>query len=263
MIVGEEDHFERVRRLYEERSAHGPYGTLAPGSRGGGKSRYVAAVFDAALLARLTTMNAEQAVLDLGCGTGIFTVQVARTAGFAVGADLSFHMVAAARGLAAREHRPPAFVMTEGLRLPFAPASFDAVIARETLCHVPDAGLPTVLDEVRRILTPGGGFYLLDQVSESPRWRSLPAAPLTTRRSVDELIQASARAGLVLTDGTTVRQPRFPWIYAIQVGLVPNRCLGTLARWEAAWNRRFAPVRTRRWQDVLLVFAKPPRPHAP
>lgn len=52
--------------------------------------------------------------------------------------------------------------------LPFAPASFDAVVSMDVLHHVPSEGLDGALEEVHRVLRPGGRFY----VSEPARTRT-------------------------------------------------------------------------------------------
>lgn len=44
--------------------------------------------------------------------------------------------------------------------LDFADRSFDAVYAMNCLLHVPKAQLPDVLTEIKRVLKPGGLFYL-------------------------------------------------------------------------------------------------------
>ncbi|MCB0143385.1 MAG: class I SAM-dependent methyltransferase, partial [Caldilineaceae bacterium] len=46
------------------------------------------------------------------------------------------------------------------LHLDFPDASFDAVFALNCLLHVPKADLPAVLAEIRRLLRPGGLFYM-------------------------------------------------------------------------------------------------------
>jgi len=45
-------------------------------------------------------------------------------------------------------------------RLPFAAASFDTVACTLTLCSIPDAA--RALDEIRRVLRPGGEFLFLE-----------------------------------------------------------------------------------------------------
>jgi SAM-dependent methyltransferase len=44
--------------------------------------------------------------------------------------------------------------------LRFAPGSFDAVYAMNCLVHVPEVDWPAVLAGIRRVLAPGGLFYL-------------------------------------------------------------------------------------------------------
>jgi SAM-dependent methyltransferase len=90
-------------------------------------------------------------VLDLGCGEG----QIARlvTTGGAhrtVGVDASAAQVAEAR----RRAGGPAYARAAAAALPLATASFDAVVACLVLEHV--AELDVALDEVARVLRPGG-----------------------------------------------------------------------------------------------------------
>jgi trans-aconitate methyltransferase len=88
-------------------------------------------------------------VLDLGCGDGALTEQIAASGAMVVGIDASDSMVLAAqaRGLDARVM--PAQVM------PFQ-AEFDAVFSNAALHWMHDQ--PTVLARVRQALKPGGRF---------------------------------------------------------------------------------------------------------
>jgi trans-aconitate methyltransferase len=89
-------------------------------------------------------------ILDLGCGDGQLTQRIAATGAEVEGVDASPEMVAAARGrgIAAREARAEA--------LPYADASFDAVFSNAALHWV--SGQDAMMDEVRRVLAPGGRF---------------------------------------------------------------------------------------------------------
>ena len=245
-----------TRKLYDELGRYGPYSTLAPNNRGGAKSRYVAAVFDAALLPLFARETRPVRLLDFGCGTGIFTVQVQRYADPVVGIDISQGMLHVARDLAKQHNCPIPLVQYDGLRIPFAEAAFNRIVARGSLCHVPDSCIVDVLAELARVLEPQGMFYLLEQVSESPRWQRHPASPLQKRRGVDELIGLFTDAGFELESARTVRQPRFPWIYLIWFRLIPSRFIPPLARMEVLWNRYLCRLKTNRWQDDLFVFRR-------
>ncbi|OHX19607.1 class I SAM-dependent methyltransferase [Chromobacterium sphagni] len=108
-------------------------------------------------------------VLDLGCGAGHVSFQVAERAGQVVAYDLSALMLqvvadeAARRGLLNVNTRQGA-----AERLPFADAEFDFVFSRYSAHHWSD--VPLALREVRRVLKPGGRAAFIDIAS--------PGAPL-------------------------------------------------------------------------------------
>lgn len=95
-------------------------------------------------------------VLDLGCGEG----QVARRA-VAGGARsvVGIDAAAAQVGEAARRGGGAGYVRGRVERLPFPAAAFDAVVTCLVLEHVAD--LDAALDEVARVLAPGGRFVVL------------------------------------------------------------------------------------------------------
>jgi ubiquinone/menaquinone biosynthesis C-methylase UbiE len=93
--------------------------------------------------------------LDLGCGDGRFTAELAAAGATAVGVD-----VAEAALMRARDRYPGlAFRLTpiEG-PLPFEDNSFELVWASEVIEHVADTG--SWLSEVRRVLVPAGRLLL-------------------------------------------------------------------------------------------------------
>ncbi len=95
-------------------------------------------------------------VLDLAAGTGTSTAPIAALGAFAVPCDFSLGM------LAVGAQRLPAlpFVAGDGLRLPFADATFDAVTISFGLRNLTDplAGLV----EMRRVTKPGGRIVVCE-----------------------------------------------------------------------------------------------------
>lgn len=107
-------------------------------------------------------MRAGDCVLDLGCGEGRHVIAACALDHVdAVGVDLSLDDLATAqeRMTEFQQHAgeaPGMFALlaSDALRLPFADASFDAVICSEVLEHIPD--YRQVLSEIHRVLKPGG-----------------------------------------------------------------------------------------------------------
>ena len=102
--------------------------------------------------------------LDLGTGTGYVAVEIARRRpGLRiVGLDLAAHMVERAAGRARRAGLDGhgAWPQADGHRLPFADGSFDLVFSSFALHHWRDP--LHILDEIARVLKPGGRYYIAD-----------------------------------------------------------------------------------------------------
>ena len=110
------------------------------------------------------------AVLDVACGPGNFSRDFARAAGdgLVVGLDASATMLAqAARERSAGE---VAYVRGDAGDLPFHDGAFDAVCCFAALYLI--EGPLRAVDEIVRVLAPGGRVALLSSVSRGP----LPAA---------------------------------------------------------------------------------------
>lgn len=103
----------------------------------------------AGVLEWLAARPGEQ-ILDLGCGDGQLTERIAASGAMVVGLDASPKMAAAARarGIVADEGRAEA--------LPYPSGTFDAVFSNAALHWVADQD--AMLDQVRRVLRPGGRF---------------------------------------------------------------------------------------------------------
>src|SRR5215471_11789798 len=122
-----------------------------------------------AVASRLLPLSGER-ILDLGCGTGRLTVELAQTPGIQViGLDRSAAMLKQARGQAGVRPgsdggqtgvRPgsdpglsPAYVLADGEGLPFANA-FDAVFSAAVFHWIPDHD--ALFQSVHTALKPGG-----------------------------------------------------------------------------------------------------------
>lgn len=108
-------------------------------------------------------------LLDVGCGTGGATIEAAvgERAGLACGIDLSprmiQHAIQQARGLGNVEFR-----VADAEELPYPAASFDGALCAHSFHHYSDP--VRALQEIRRVLKPGGRFVLLDSDRAACPW---------------------------------------------------------------------------------------------
>ncbi len=125
-------------------------------------------------------------VLDVGCGPGLL-LQALSSGGVenAVGLERDPHYLASCRTrqVHAVEH---------DLNLPFpflASASFDGVVAHQSLDYLAPIAIRTVLRECRRVLQPGGRLYVAcrsDGQESGDVTRTVPLKPDLLRRLLEE-----------------------------------------------------------------------------
>jgi SAM-dependent methyltransferase len=122
-------------------------------------------------------------VLEVGCGTGAISRHLVTVDGVAevVGVDPSPGLLERARLLAA-SMPGLSFEEADGRDLPFADASFDAVVAHTVVSHVPTPEL--LVGEAWRVLRAGGTAAFFDG----------DYATITVAGGHDDPLQACARA---------------------------------------------------------------------
>jgi ubiquinone/menaquinone biosynthesis C-methylase UbiE len=108
----------------------------------------------------LSKIRSEDDVLDMGCGTGRFTVPLAGRAKTVSGLDMSSAMLATARKKLADQGLHADLREGDMADLPFDDASFDVVVSMLALMHVPRRDRQQVFFEVARVLRPGGRLLI-------------------------------------------------------------------------------------------------------
>jgi demethylmenaquinone methyltransferase/2-methoxy-6-polyprenyl-1,4-benzoquinol methylase/phosphoethanolamine N-methyltransferase len=135
------------------------YDLLAPVMTLGQEGRY------RKLAIRLLKLNGSERVLDVGCGTGVLTRQIAsRLTGddaYAVGIDAAPKMIGVARHRAAGLPRLR-FDVGVAETLDYPDAAFDCAVSTFFYHHI-DAELKRLsLAELLRVLKPGGKLIIVD-----------------------------------------------------------------------------------------------------
>ncbi len=112
--------------------------------------------------ARVTGLPAGARVVDLGCGSGVFTDRLQAHGYQATGVDLSPKLIEIAR------EKYPAIEFLEGdiEALPFPDGHFDGVLLSGVLHHFLD--ISRCVAEVKRILRPGGKYMAFDPNRMNP-----------------------------------------------------------------------------------------------
>ncbi|GGC76692.1 demethylmenaquinone methyltransferase [Hoyosella rhizosphaerae] len=103
---------------------------------------------------RALRLQPGEVVLDLAAGTGVSTVELAKSGATVVAADFSQGMLQAGRW------RKVPMVAGDALHLPFADSVFDAVTISFGLRNVAD--IDAALAELRRVTKPGGRLVVCE-----------------------------------------------------------------------------------------------------
>ncbi|MBI3964250.1 MAG: methyltransferase domain-containing protein [Chloroflexi bacterium] len=118
----------------------------------------------------LLQINPDDRALDVGCGSGVVTRELARRAlprGSVVGLDPSPHFLEIARELAKATDLPDGleFRLGDARALPLAEGEFDVTLAATVLTHLPDG--ERVVPELVRVTRPGGRVGIFDRDLDS------------------------------------------------------------------------------------------------
>ena len=121
--------------------------------------------YEADLLHELLDPRPDEFLLDVGCGTGIFTGAILSSGAEVVGLDISIPMVARASSRYDKQR----FTALAGnmLQLPFASGSFDKVYSMTALEFVDNA--QAAIGELERV-TKTGGLIVMSTLNRLSPW---------------------------------------------------------------------------------------------
>jgi ubiquinone/menaquinone biosynthesis C-methylase UbiE len=159
--------------------------------------------YESELLLSLLRPKSDEFILDAGCGTGIFTLDLLSLGTHVIGVDLSLPMLSRAEQKARGYHFQA--VLADISSLPFSENVFDKVVSVTTLEFIEDA--KRVIEELFRVTRKGGRVAVATLNSLSP-WAERRKAeakkghPLFRKaifRSPDELLAVAPVNGVIRT----------------------------------------------------------------
>jgi ubiquinone/menaquinone biosynthesis C-methylase UbiE len=190
-------------------------------------------------------------VLELGCGTGFFLLNLKLAGVIDEGhvTDLSPGMVDVAQRNAKQLGFDIEGRVADAERIPYEDGTFDLVVGHAVLHHIPD--VEQAFREVLRVLKPGGRFvfageptkwgdYIARRLSRATWWLTTHVAPAEWRRPRAELDESSRAAALESVVDIHTFVPSVLEGMAIRAGAVDTstKCEELTAAWFG-W-----PVRT-------------------
>jgi len=185
-------------------------------------------------------------VVDLGCGSGYALRALRETAEIARGYGLDGAPEMARNAADYTEDDAVGFLVGDFGDLPFADASVDHVFSMEAFYYAPDP--IHTLEEIRRVLRPGGTFYCAvnyyEENEASHAWQENIAIEMT-RWNRQEYREAFREAGFHVAEQDTIADR--------EIEIPPAEAFPT-----DDWESREAMVdRYRTWGTLLTVGVAP------
>jgi len=119
---------------------------------------------------RMFTPKKGMRILDVGCGTGNFSIKLAKMGCEVVGIDLSEEMLKIAKDKTEKEALDITFHQMDGYNLNFSNNEFDAVFSMAAFEFIKEP--KKAYDEMYRVLKPGG-HMLIGTIHKNSSWGRL------------------------------------------------------------------------------------------
>jgi len=145
------------------------------------------------LVAKLN-VGASDVVLDFGCGTGFFTIPIAKVAARTIGADMSPKMLERTRSYAKRSGVRVDLIENDGTALKLPDEVVDMIFLNHVFHEIERRTM--VLAEFLRIMKPSGRLVVVERTQGNFLSRKL-GPPVIDKK---EVIQELEHAGFSLTE---------------------------------------------------------------
>lgn len=158
------------------------------------------------LVFSLIEIKQGDAVLDVGCGTGNYTIELAKRGADVIGIDSSEEMLAWARIKAQKAYIEASFMAADATNLPFPDSFFDTVLSNGLLCFLKEP--EKALMEMHRVLKPGGRLVIgvLNRWSPWSFFRRIKALFKETIYNQAHFISPPELEGLIRGAGFDVKE---------------------------------------------------------
>jgi sterol 24-C-methyltransferase len=203
-----------------------------------------------------------QKVLDVGCGNGSPTLEIARFLDAnIVGVDLNEENIRQAKKhtAQARLDDQVTFMASNFLNMEFEEEYFDAAYSLEATCYAPD--LTAVYTEIFRVIRPGGKFVVLESVLGSG-YRDDDPAHRQLLQTFEELfghtgikkdstaIEAMKQAGfeVEVAEDLADRPDEIPWYYPF------DGTFGTMASLSDTFFKNYFSFVTRSFRSRGILY---------
>ena len=135
--------------------------------------------YEAELIFDLLRPDPGEIILDAGCGTGVFTIDILALGARVIGLDISLPMLK--RSWEKAREYPFQIVLGDMLKLPFLEDSFDKVVSVTALEFIEEA--KSSVQELFRVTKKGGCIVVATLNSLSP-WASRRAAEAREKQTI-------------------------------------------------------------------------------
>ena len=163
-------------------------------------------------IVQLARLGSGDSVLDVGCGTGTLAIAAkarAGSGGEVCGVDPSPEMVTRARRKAVKAGVEVRIETATAEGLPFLDGTFDLVLSTLMLHHLSEEGRQQAIQEIARVLRPGGRFLAVD-IGGAPKGKRrgfLHRLPNHAHFDLDEVTPMLDGVGFRIVDRGPVGSP--------------------------------------------------------